>query len=225
MCGRFSQTCDKKTLLNEFQNPFLGMTGDIKPGYNISPSQPVLVLLEENNQKRLDFFHWGLVPSWAKDPGIGNRIINARQETLNEKPSFRGPLKNSRCLVIADGFYEWKREGTIKQPYYIHMKNKTPFGFAGLWSHWTSTNGSEIKSCTIITTESRDLMKPIHHRMPIILPLKERDVWLDTRNFDVKGLLTLLNSTPLEQMEAYPVSSYVNSPRNSSPECTTPEVS
>ena len=221
MCGRFTQTMSSQKLSREFKVPAAEVP-KVKPIYNIAPSQPVLVLLMENHKQKFDFVNWGLIPSWAKDPAIGNRMINARCETLDQKPSFRGPLRHHRCLVVADGFYEWKREGSYRQPYYIRLKSGEPFGFAGLWSHWTAADGSEIRSCTIITAEASDFIRPIHFRMPVILPKKNREPWIHPAEQNVKELMRLLVSCPDRDLAAYPVSTRVNSPLNDSPECLKP---
>lgn len=220
MCGRYTLTVDVKKMEEEFQN-ILPNVPPLKPSYNIAPSRPVPVLLRHPEPK-LDFLRWGLIPSWAKDPEIGNRMINARKETLIEKPSFRVPFKNQRCLVLADGFYEWKGEGLQKIPYYIRLKSGRPFGFAGLWSHWTAPNGGEIYSCAIITGEPNELLKPIHNRMPMILPKEKRNRWLDPENHDTEELMSFLEPYPAEEMEAHPVSRLVNSPANDTPECVKP---
>lgn len=222
MCGRF--TAAKKA--DEIAKTFglkAGKVPPIAPQYNVSPSSPVLGLYAQGREKRLDYFTWGLVPVWAKDPLIGSRMINARAETVLEKPSFRGPFKNSRCLVVADGFYEWKRTGQAKQPYFVHLKSGDPFGFAGLWSHWTGPDGSEIKSCAILTTAPNALMRPIHDRMPVILPREHIDEWLDHDCFESVRLAGLLKPYPDEALEAYPVGTFVNSPSNDSPKCVERE--
>jgi putative SOS response-associated peptidase YedK len=219
MCGRYTQTVDIRKLAKAFGVASEHLP-DVKPQYNVAPSQEVPVVVKKRgNERALGLFHWGLVPVWAKDPGIGNKMINARSETLAEKPSFRGPFKNSRCLVLADGFYEWKREGKYKVPHYIRLKSRAPFGFAGLWSHWTGGDGGEILSCTIITCEPNQLMKPIHHRMPVILPEERHSDWLSPDLFDTKKLSGFLKSFDTEKMEAFPVSKLVNSPANNTPDC------
>jgi putative SOS response-associated peptidase YedK len=155
---------------------------------------------------------WGLIPSWAKDPGIGNRMINARVETLAEKPAFRAALKKRRCIIPADGFYEWQKLGKVKQPVRIVLKSREPFGFAGLWEHWRSPKGEEVLSCTIITTEANELLKAVHERMPVILTRDAEAAWLDPKTQEPEKLLPLLKQYPLEEMEFYPVSREVNSP-------------
>jgi len=220
MCGRYSLKSDPSKIAKEFNLPEQE-TQKIKPHYNIAPSQPVVALVREQTVK-LEFLNWGLVPSWSKDPSIGSRMINARQETLAEKPSFRGLLKSRRCLVLADGFYEWKAVGKRKQPHYIRLKSQDPFGFASLWSEWMSPDGSEIRSCTIITTEPNDLMREIHSRMPVILPRRARDAWLDPSIAQKEELLDLLKPYSAEEMEAFPVSTFVNSPANDTSACFRP---
>ena len=222
MCGRISQTKDLKKFagrLNILENEI----PKLKSRYNVAPSQEVVVIIQEKEQRpTIAQFKWGLVPSWAKDMAIGNRMINARAETLTAKPSFRGPLRRQRCLVPADGFYEWKKQGRSKVPYYIRMKSGEPFAFAGLWSLWIAPNGSELRTFTIVTTEPNDLMKTIHHRMPVIFPEDAERVWLDPKRDDSKELESLLVPYPSDKLEAYPVSTLVNSPANDLPECMAP---
>ncbi len=221
MCGRFTLTVDPGQLQEAF--PWVEFPEDISLRYNIAPSQPVAVV-PNDGLNRVDFFNWGLIPFWAKDPKIGNRMINARAETLAEKPSFRGSFKYKRCLVLADGFYEWRKEpGTkTKTPMYLRMKNHKPFAFAGLWDNWHSSDGSEIRTCTIITTEPNTLVKEIHNRMPVILSQNVYSDWLQEGENDPSLLISFLQPYPAEEMEAYPVSRYVNSPQNDSPECIIP---
>jgi putative SOS response-associated peptidase YedK len=173
---------------------------------------------------RLDFFNWGLIPSWAKDPEIGNRMINARAETLAQKPSFRSAFQRRRCLVLADGFYEWQKSPSSKSkiPMCIKLRDSSPFAFAGLWEIWHSPDGSEIRSCTIITTEPNELMKPIHNRMPVILSPQVYQDWLNPGNGKPDRLSSYLVPYPSDQMIAYPVSNTVNNPKNDTPECIRP---
>jgi putative SOS response-associated peptidase YedK len=221
MCGRFTLTVDPA----EIKDAFAGteFPPQFAPRFNIAPTQPVLVIPNDGTN-RADFFVWGLIPSWAKDPSIGNRLINARGETLAEKPSFRGSYKYHRCLILADGFYEWKvQPGTkVKVPYFIHMKNRQPFAFAGLWDEWHSPDGSQIRSCTIVTIEPNDLMASIHNRMPVILPSDAYTQWIDPAVRTPDSLQALIKPYPAEEMAAYPVSTLVNSPQNDRPECVVP---
>jgi putative SOS response-associated peptidase YedK len=217
MCGRFTLTSDPNTLQQAF--PEFIVPDQMAPHYNIAPTQPVAVVANDGSRK-VDFFVWGLIPFWAKDPKIGNRMINARAETLGEKPSFRTPYRRRRCLILADGFFEWKRPtgAGAKIPYYIRMESGEPFAFAGLWENWQSPDGSEIKSCTIITTEPNDLVRKLHNRMPVILPPKAYDEWLDPEERAPETLDYLLTSFPAVEMMAYPISTLVNSPGNDYPE-------
>ncbi len=213
MCGRYTLTVDYAELKSAFKD--FSLPDKYAPRYNIAPTQPVLAI-PNDGKKAADFFVWGLIPSWAKDPSIGQRLINARGETLAEKPSFRGGYKYKRCLILADGFYEWKSQpGTkTKIPHFIHLKTGKPFAFAGLWDEWHSSDGSSIRSCTIITTLPNKLMATIHDRMPVILQPKDYDDWLDTAARTADTLNHLIKPFPADQMEAYPVSTLVNTPKN-----------
>ncbi len=221
MCGRFTLTVDPEQLRENFP----GVTAPVgfQPRFNIAPSQPVAVIANDG-KNQLDFYVWGLIPSWAKDPQIGNRLINARSETLAEKPAFKAAFRRRRCLILADGFYEWKQipGRKSKLPMYIRMASRKPFAFAGLWENWHSPDGSNILSCTIITTEPNALMKDIHNRMPVILPTAAYSLWLTSGEADSHMLSTLLQPYPADEMEAYPVSTVVNSPDNETPECIIP---
>lgn len=224
MCGRFSLAADPEELRQAF--PWLNLPeSGIQPRYNIAPSQPVAVI-PNDGQNRLDFFLWGLVPGWAKDPAIGNRLINARAETLSEKPSFRGAFRWRRCLIPATGFYEWQAvpEKKGKIPMYIRLKDGRPFAFAGLWERWQSPDGSTLLTCAIITTAPNSLMEKIHNRMPVILPDTDYAAWLTPGEGDTRSLQALLRPFPAEQMEAYAVSRLVNDPANDRPECLLPEA-
>jgi putative SOS response-associated peptidase YedK len=176
-----------------------------------------VIVVGDDGQRYMKQMKWGLIPSWAKDPAIGNRMINARAETVAEKPAFRGLLKKRRCLIPADGFYEWQKLDKIKQPVHIVLKNHEPFGFAGLWEHWKSPDGEEVLSCTIITTEANDLLKAVHDRMPVILTRDVESVWLDPKIQETEKLLPLLKQYPAEEMGYYPVSRQVNSPAVDNP--------
>jgi putative SOS response-associated peptidase YedK len=170
----------------------------------------------------LAMLRWGPIPSWAKDANIGNRLINARADTVAAKPSFRSAFKRRRCLVPADGFYEWKRDGKVKQPFFIHRKDEEPFAFAGLWERWENPeDGKEVQSCSLITTEANELMAPIHDRMPVILAESAYDRWLDLDE-PVSDLQSLLKPFPANELAAYPISTYVNSPKNQGPKCIEP---
>ena len=221
MCGRFLLAVDPAEIQEAF--PGFDFQSDIKPRFNIAPSQSVLVLPNDSSMKP-DFFNWGLIPSWAKDLSIGNRMINARAETLAEKPSFRGPYKYHRCLIPANGFYEWKKRSNskAKQPYYIHLKNNGIFAFAGLWDEKQTEDGSLLKTCTIITTIPNSLLASIHNRMPVILPEEGYAEWLDPLPKKPVTLQKFLGPYPSDQMTVTPISTYVNNPVNDSLECITP---
>jgi putative SOS response-associated peptidase YedK len=176
----------------------------------------------EVNQRELQQLRWGLIPSWAKDSSIGSKLINARSETVAEKPSFRSAFKHRRCLVVADGFYEWQKQQGTKQPFYFRLRDEQPFGFAGLWEKWSSPTQEEIISCTILTTTANELLQSIHDRMPVILDPKDYDLWLDPEVQTPQPLQSLLSPYPAAAMTGYPVSKLVNSPKHNSPECIMP---
>ena len=221
MCGRFTRKENFALLAKA-----LGLESflQLAPSYNVAPSQMVACLRTRPETHQVEHIplQWGLVPGWAKDPKIGYRMINARAETVAEKPSFRKAFARQRCLVLADGFYEWKREGKSKQPYYIHFRDNRPFAFAGLWERWDKGNEAPLESCALITTGPNELMKPIHDRMPVILDPQHYPLWLDSDEHDRAALLPLLQPFSEEDMEAYPVSTLVNNPRSNSPQCVEP---
>jgi putative SOS response-associated peptidase YedK len=221
MCGRFTLTTDTKKLAEAFAG--FEAPAELIPRYNIAPSQPVAVVAN-NGQNKIELFQWGLIPAWAKDPQIGDRMINARAETLAEKPSFKNAYKRRRCLVLSDGFYEWKKEegSKAKTPMYIQLTSGEPFAFAGLWESWRSPDDSTVLSCTIITTMPNELMAEIHNRMPVILPRAAYEQWLDPAERSPDQLSGLLKPYPAVEMRAYPVSTLVNNPKNDSPECVAP---
>lgn len=224
MCGRFTLTLDSKQIQDAY--PWLNVPQGIQPRYNIAPTQPVAVVPNDERQ-RLDFYVWGLIPSWAKDPSIGSRMINARAESLAEKPSFRSAFRRRRCLILADGFYEWQTAGgrKSKTPMFIHLHDRQPFAFAGLWELWNAPDGSQIYSTTIITTEPNDLMASIHNRMPVILPPAAYERWLAPGEQDPRDLAPLLAPYPAGDMQAYPISTLVNSPQNDVPQVLDPAAS
>ena len=216
MCGRFTRSQNIPAIAKEFGVEQVSF--DLGPSYNIAPTQKVGVVITDG-VKQLVPMRWGLVPSWAKDPSIGNKMINARAETITEKASYRNAFKKRRCLVVADGFYEWQTIDGIKRPMYIRLKSGKPFGFGGLYEVWKSPEGEELTTCAIITTEPNELMSTIHQRMPVIIPGEDHDQWLDPKTDDRDRLLELLKPYPARDMEAYPVSKRVNSPGYNSPEC------
>lgn len=219
MCGRFTLTAELSELQKAF--PWAELPAEMVPRYNIAPSQPVAVIAN-HNPKQVDFFLWGLIPHWAKEPQIGYRLINARAETLTQKPAFRVPYRYRRCLILADGFFEWQKGGKTKRPFLFRFKSRTPFAMAGLWDRWQSPDGSEILSCTIITTEANDLVKPIHDRMPVILPFNDLQYWLEASDAELVRLNSLLQPYPATELEAFAVSSIVNNPHQDRPECIQP---
>ena len=212
MCGRFTLTLNPEQLADTF--PWATISPEITPRYNIAPTQPVAVI-PNTGEARLDFYRWGLIPSWAKDPAIGARLINARAETLTEKPAFRTAIKRRRCLILSDGFYEWQSsaENKSKLPMYIRLKSREAFAFAGLWDIWAAPDGSEIRTCSIITTQPNSLIAPIHNRMPVILPKEMYSRWIETSEVNPIIYTNQLVPYPAEQMEAYPVSKSVNNPQ------------
>ena len=215
MCGRYSLIANLGELARRFE--FDGDQLKFESAYNVAPTQDVLTVVG-GDARRGGFMRWGLIPHWAKNASIGSRMINARAETVAEKPAFRDALRRRRCLVLADGFYEWLRTGGAKRPMRIIMRSGEPFALAGLWSVWRDPDGNRIPSCAIITTKANDLLGPIHDRMPVILSRGLEEFWLD-RSIDDPGTLgSVLTSYADDAMEAYEVSSLVNSAANDCPE-------
>lgn len=224
MCGRYTLTSTDLSLVE-----LLGLTRapELRPRYNIAPTQQVAVLRAPagGEAREIEMLRWGLIPSWAKDPAMGNRMINARSETADEKPAFRSGLRQRRCLIPADGFYEWRKAGGRKQPFYIRLGDQGPFAMAGLWDRWQGPEGTVIESCTILTTVPNELVRPIHDRMPVVLPPECFREWLDPIVTNAARLKPLLGPYPASQMVAYPVSTQVNSPANDGPACIEPLTS
>ncbi|HHT27249.1 MAG TPA: SOS response-associated peptidase [Firmicutes bacterium] len=222
MCGRIaSNISGADQLIAQFliDQPSL----DILPRYNIAPSQPVLNIIQDEIARRTaTFMRWGLIPSWAKDAAIGNRMINARGETVAEKPAYRSALRRRRCIIPATGFYEWERKGKVKTPYHFYLRSGELMALAGLWETWISPAGDEVLSFTIITTAANELLRPIHDRMPVLLGREQVEIWLDHSHYDQALLTSLLVPYPPERMAAYQVSTYVNSPANEGPKCIAP---
>ncbi len=218
MCGRYTLSQQPETLAQTFA---LNTVPELEPRYNIAPTQKVAVVLQttDTDSRQLQRLRWGLIPSWAKDLSIGAKLINARSETVAEKPSFRSAFKHRRCLIVADGFYEWQRQERKKQPFYFRLQDGQPFAFAGLWERWKSPEGEEITSCTILTTQANELLQPIHDRMPVILQPSYYNLWLDPHSPSPEPLQQILNPYPTDAMTAYPVSTLVNSTANERPEC------
>ena len=258
MCGRFTLTSPTDELAGYFN--VLAKT-QLSPRYNIAPTQPVACVRQtagsatepstsqaptkpstpsEPAARELVALRWGLIPFWAKDPAIGSRMINARSESVADKPAFREAFRKRRCLVVADGFYEWKRLKAAKQPYFIFMEDRSPFAFAGLWERWkpragqldkitgpgrpevTMSADGRVESCSFLTTGPNELMETIHDRMPVIVPPEHWDTWLDPEIDDPEVLEELLLPYPAERMRAHPVSTHVNKPGNDDPTCIEP---
>jgi putative SOS response-associated peptidase YedK len=219
MCGRFVRESTIPEILKAFD--MAEGTCELKPSYNIAPGQDIAVIIN-GGKTRLIACRWGFIPPWAKEASSGYKMINARAETAAEKPSFRGAFRKQRAVIVADGFYEWRKEKKGKTPFYIHLKSKRPFGFAGLYNVWTSPEGEKIPTCTILTTDANELLRPIHDRMPVILPKEGHTRWLDPAVHDASALAALLKPHSAAQMVAYPVSPRVNVPKNDSPENIRP---
>jgi putative SOS response-associated peptidase YedK len=223
MCGRFSFRARAADVADEFD---LVEVPPFDPRFNIAPTQPAPVVRAKPDAKppsrQLVWLRWGLIPAWAKDLAIGGRMINARAETVAEKPAFRAAMRRRRCLVAADGFYEWRKTGKQKQPYFVHMRDDRPFAFAGLWESWEGPDHTAIESCTLLTTEANDLMRLIHDRMPVILPRDAYQLWLDPSQQNPQSLLPLLKPYDSEAMIAYPVGAVVNNASHDEPQCIEP---
>jgi putative SOS response-associated peptidase YedK len=222
MCGRFVLTVDPDQVQLAFN--LTDMPPTWAPRFNIAPSQPIALITNEQPQA-LTFHRWGLIPSWAKDPKIGYKMINARSETAAEKPSYRAAFKRRRCLIPADGFFEWQKRDGGKVPMFIHLTDQTVFAFAGLWEIWYSPEGDELRTATILTTEPNDFMAKIHNRMPVILERKDYEQWLAPDDQRANDLMPLMKPYDSEKMAAYRVSTFVNSPANDTPEAIEPVAS
>jgi putative SOS response-associated peptidase YedK len=198
MCGRFILLTDLSVIVESFR--IKEVACEYKAGDNISPGRRISAVIRDDVNKLVDF-RWGLIPSWAKDPSIGNKMFNARAETITEKPSFREAFKKRRCLVLADGFYEWQKRGRVRIPLQFTLKSGLPFGLAGLYETWISPEKKPVNTCTIITTEPNNLIQPIHDRMPVIVKKELEDFWIDRDNHSHKDLLSMLKPYPAEEME------------------------
>ncbi|HET6421203.1 MAG TPA: SOS response-associated peptidase [Geobacteraceae bacterium] len=220
MCGRFTLHLPREILEEIFG---VLVMRDLPRRYNIAPGQNAAVIrVYPDGTRHLDLLRWGLVPSWAKNPAVGSRMINARSETAREKPAFRNALKYRRCIVPASGFYEWREEAGRKKPLYLKLKDDKPMMFAGLWEHWKSTAGDTLESFAILTTGANELIKPVHDRMPLILDREDAELWLDPHVTVPERLDAVFKEFPSEKMEMYPVSKTVNSAKNDGPECIRP---
>lgn len=220
MCGRYTLIVTLAWILTRFHAESHIQDTDYTPNYNIAPGQNVLAIINDGTHNRLGYLRWGLIPPWAKDEKIGYRLINARAETIAEKPSFRNAFERKRCLIVADSFYEWKHDPDhqkMKIPLRFRIKSDDLFAMAGLWETWTSPEGQKIHSCAIVTTEANELMAPVHNRMPVILRKEDEQRWIDPANHDLSALKNLLKPYMSGRMEAYEVSPAVNSVKNNGP--------
>lgn len=215
MCGRYALTSPPAVIAERFG---LAWAPDVPPHYNIAPSQMIPVVRNTEQGRELAWLKWGLIPSWSKDASIGMRLINARGETLGDKPAFRNAYRRRHCLVPADAFYEWKPVAGRKQPYCIRMRDQALFGMAGLWEHWVAPDGQVVESCTIVTVDANARVAEVHERMPLILAPADYDAWLAASTKET----ALPRAVPAEDMVAYPVSPLVSNARNDVPACLTP---
>jgi putative SOS response-associated peptidase YedK len=225
MCGRFARIYFRGKLKEKYRLKKGELLVDrLEDRYNVAPQQPIASVRTTEGERELAMLRWGLIPSWSKDPKIGYQLTNARAETIAEKPSFRTAFKQRRCMIPASGFYEWKRVGKQKQPFYIHPRGEDDlFSFAGLWESWHDPEGEIVESSAIITTEANELMRPIHDRMPVILNWEREEEWLNPRS-EPDSLRTLLVPFASDRMEAYAVNLYVNNAKNQGPKCIEPMV-
>lgn len=223
MCGRFTLRTPQQVLVTQFA---LETQTTLFPRYNIAPSQPIVVVRAAPDsaaaKRELVKLRWGLVPSWAKDPSVGNQMINARLDTAATKPAFRSAMRGRRCLIPADGFYEWKKIGKQKQPYFIHLADDKPFAFAGLWERWSDPEGRPLETCTILTTDANSQLRPLHDRMPVIVEPADYATWLDPAETDPARLRPMFASLTADQLVMSPVSTLVNSPATDDPRCIEP---
>ena len=215
MCGRYTVTSPPEALRTLFgyeEEP------NFPPRYNVAPGQPIAIIRLVGGKRQFALVRWGLLPSWVKDPRTFALLINARGETVLEKPAFRAAMKRRRCLIPADGFYEWQEEGGRKRPFFIHAKSGAPLAFAGLWETWTGPNGEELETAAIVTTRANQMLAPIHDRMPVIVPPEAFDLWLDCANVDAQTAAALITPAPEDLLEAYEISTAVNRAANDGPE-------
>ncbi|GGD04730.1 putative SOS response-associated peptidase YoqW [Thalassobacillus devorans] len=216
MCGRYTLLAEEVEILKEFGLEY--KITNYEPRYNIAPGQKVLAIIHDGKEKRAGYLKWGLVPFWAKDPKIGYKMINARSETAHEKPSFKSLMGKKRCLIVADSFYEWQRTDNGKQAKRITLNDRKLFAFAGLWDKWTKDE-EEMFTCTILTKEANDFMNPIHDRMPVILPKEKQDEWIEPVKWGADEAADFIEQLQMEDLDAYDVSDFVNSPKNEGPQC------
>jgi len=219
MCGRFVLTANTEAIQTSFD--LTTMPATMQPRYNIAPTQPVALITNESPHE-LTFYKWGLIPSWSKDVSAASKMINARSESAAEKPAFRSAFKRRRCIIPADGFYEWQQREGEKVPLFIHFKDRELFGMAGLWEVWHDPDGGEIRTCTILTSDANDFMKPIHNRMPVILHKDDYPLWLSPSEEPISVLQGLMKPYEGDNLTAYPVSKMINRPGNDAPELIQP---
>jgi len=220
MCGRFALFSPAETIAEQFG---LAAPPPLVARFNIAPSQPILAIRAgHDGRPQATFLQWGLIPSWDKTLRLGSGMINARAETAADKPSFRGPFRYRRCLVPADGFYEWQKVNGRKQPYFIGRQDERPLAIAALWELWQGADGSELETCALLTTAANELMHPIHERMPVLLDSEDYGLWLDTAVQKPDQLQHLLHPYPDELLRAYPVTTHVNNVRHDDPDCVQP---
>lgn len=223
MCGRFTLTKPIPWLAEILDAKNTESVGSVPSRYNVAPGTDIAIVRAkestDKDERELALARWGLVPFWAKDPDFGARTINARSETASQKPAFRAAFRYKRCLIPANGFYEWAGSGRKKQPFFIHLEERKPFAFAGLWESWTGADGSVLETCTVLTTEANEKLAELHHRMPVILPEESYAEWLNPGENRAKAIQELLKPYPSETFSYYPVSERVNSPRNDDPSC------
>jgi putative SOS response-associated peptidase YedK len=223
MCGRFVQFSPTRAYADLFG--ILDVAIELPPRYNLAPSQPVLAARAGGQDRpELAVLRWGLVPHWSKGPDARYRMINARAETVHERPAYRAAFRYRRCLIPCEGFYEWRSEGGAKQPYFIRMNDARPFALAGLWEQWQDPSRDTLESCAIVVTEANWVLSPIHDRMPVILPTDHWERWLDRSNQDVGWLRSIMQPFPAEPMEAFPVSRRVNDANNEGEDLIRPKV-
>lgn len=219
MCGRYTVTSAPEAIRALFRYE---ERPNFPPRYNIAPTQPIAIVRLMDGKRQFVLMRWGLLPSWVKDPKTFTLLINARGESVCDKPAFRAAMKRRRCLIPADGFYEWKAVGGRKQPYYVRAKSGEPLAFAGLWETWTGPNGEELDTAAIVTTDANRILMPIHDRMPVIVPRDAFDLWLDTDHVDARTAAAILQPAPDDLLEAYPVSTAVNRTANDNPKLLEP---
>ncbi|MCC3359487.1 SOS response-associated peptidase [Bacillus sp. REN16] len=218
MCGRFTLFATYENLISEFDIQQIFNEADYEESYNIAPTHSIVSVINDGTKNRMGYLKWGLIPSWAKDEKMASKMINARSETVDEKPSFKKSFYQRRCIIPMDAFYEWKRDGKLKKPMLIKMKDDSLFGVAGLWDSWAAPTGEKVHTCTILTTPPNELMAGIHDRMPAILSKEHQKEWLNPRNQDREQLKSLLVPFAASKMMTYEVGNKVNSPKNNSVE-------